>query len=107
MVVVVPIAVPCSVPVNVRLPMVDAAGRYESKSVTVPVPAPTSVAESVQLWPLESAPRTLELSGQPFELPAVTLKFVVLVTGFDPVIACVPTSLKTPLKTIDSFVPKL
>src|SRR5580692_6556823 len=91
MVVVVAIAVPCSVPVKVRLPLVD-AGRKLKSSVTVPEPLPTRVAFNVQLWPAVKAPSTLEVNGQPLLLPPVTLKFVVLVTVLEPVIACVPAS---------------
>ena len=48
MVVVVEIAEPVNVPVSVKLPMVDAAGRKLSASVTLPEPLPTSDAEIVQ-----------------------------------------------------------
>ena len=87
MFVVVATAVPVSVPVNVRLPAVDAAGRYVSTSLTVPVPAPTKFAVSVHALPAACAARMLELNVQPLAAPPVTLKFVVFVTVFEPVTA--------------------
>ena len=106
MVVVVAIAVPCRVPVRVRLPLVD-AGRKLRPSVTVPEPLPTKVAFNVQLWPAVKAPNTLEVNGQPSLFPPVTLKFVVLVTVFEPVNGCVPALVNVALYTVDSLVPKL
>ncbi len=97
MVVVVAMAVPCSVPVRVRLPLVDAEGRKLRSSVTVPDPLPTRVAFNVQLWPAVNAPSTLEVNEQPLLLQPVTLKFVVLVTVLEPVTAWLPASVNVAL----------
>ena len=79
------IAEPVNVPVSVKLPMVDAAGRKLSASVTLPEPLPTRDAEIVQAVAAGKAPRTLLENVQPLLVPPTTLKLVVLVTGFEPV----------------------
>lgn len=85
--VVVAIADPVRVPFSVRVPTVEADGTKLNTSDTLPEPAPTNVAESVQAAPVCSPPRTLFVKVHPLVLPPVTLKLVVLVTVFEPVMA--------------------